>query len=314
MDFKQIELAIELAQTLNYRKTAENHFISQPSLTYQIKRLESEIGVPLFKRSSTGVSLTTAGAAFCQGMLPVLEQTRQILTDVRNCSSSYSDMIRVGLNGRRHRAAFVEIARRFSEQHPDVFLNLIDIPGYFDFAGEQSGPLTVCEGAIITVGAVSGLNVGAEKAWAMCDKTHTSRMIVINQMDRENANFEKALATITEKYGSHIAPIEVPIVENGKFTGVVCVLENKAFIGEGKTLKEIAIPDSVADEVESAREAIMEAAAGAEDELMEKFFEDGELSFEDMMQRYKQSSEEKMSDIKRGFEAKRGTSGRRSGR
>ena len=128
-------------------------------------------------------------------------------------------------------------------------INLIDIPGYFDFAGEQSGPLTVCEGAIITVGAVSGLNVGAEKAWAMCDKTHTSRMIVINQMDRENANFEKALATITEKYGSHIAPIEVPIVENGKFTGVVCVLENKAFIGEGKTLKEIDIPASVADEV-----------------------------------------------------------------
>ena len=162
-------------------------------------------------------------------------------------------------------------------------INLIDIPGYFDFAGEQSGPLTVCEGALITVGAVSGLNVGAEKAWAMCDKTHTSRMIVINQMDRENANFEKALSTITEKYGSHIAPIEVPIVENGKFTGVVCVLENKAFIGEGKTLKEIAIPDFVADEVESAREAIMEAAAGAEDELMEKFFEDGELSFDDMM-------------------------------
>ena len=162
-------------------------------------------------------------------------------------------------------------------------INLIDIPGYFDFAGEQSGPLTVCEGALITVGAVSGLNVGAEKAWAMCDKTHTSRMIVINQMDRENANFEKALATITEKYGSHIAPIEVPIVENGKFTGVVCVLENKAFVGEGKTLKEIEIPDFVAGEVESAREAIMEAAAGAEDELMEKFFEDGELSFEDMM-------------------------------
>ena len=162
-------------------------------------------------------------------------------------------------------------------------INLIDIPGYFDFAGEQSGPLTVCEGALICVGAVSGLNVGAEKAWAMCDKTHTSRMIVINQMDRENANFEKALATITEKYGSHIAPIEVPIVENGKFTGVVCVLENKAYTGEGKNMKEIPIPDFVADEVESAREAIMEAAAGAEDELMEKFFEDGELSFEDMM-------------------------------
>ncbi len=162
-------------------------------------------------------------------------------------------------------------------------INLIDIPGYFDFAGEQVGPMAVSDAALITVGAVSGLSVGAEKAWAMCDKSHTSRMIVINQMDRENANFEKALGTITAKYGSHIAPIQVPIVEGGKFTGVACVLENRAFIGEGKTLKATDIPASVADEVESAREAIMEAAAGADDELMEKFFEEGELSFEEMM-------------------------------
>ena len=160
----------------------------------------------------------------------------------------------------------------------DVKVNLIDVPGYFDFAGEMVGPMAVAEGAIITVGAVSGLNVGAEKAWDMCDKTHTSRMIVINQMDRENANFSRALATITDKYGSHIAPIEVPIVEGGKFTGVVCVLENKAYTGEGKTLKEIDIPANMAGDVESAREAIMEAAAGAEDELMEKYFEEGELS------------------------------------
>ena len=100
-------------------------------------------------------------------------------------------------------------------------INFIDVPGYFDFAGEMVGPMAVCEGALITVGAVSGLTVGAEKAWTMCDKTHTSRMIVINQMDRENANFDKALATVTAKYGSHIAPIQVPIIEGGKFTGVV---------------------------------------------------------------------------------------------
>ena len=165
----------------------------------------------------------------------------------------------------------------------DVKVNLIDVPGYFDFAGEMVGPMAVSEGAIITVGAVSGLNVGAEKAWDMCDKTHTSRMIVINQMDRENANFSRALATITDKYGSHIAPIEVPIVEGGKFTGVVCVLENKAYTGEGKTLKEIDIPANMAGDVESAREAIMEAAAGAEDELMEKYFEEGELSQDEIM-------------------------------
>ena len=162
-------------------------------------------------------------------------------------------------------------------------VNLIDVPGYFDFAGEMMGPLAVCEGALILVGAVSGLNVGAEKAWAQCDKMKTARIIVINQMDRENANFEKALKTITDKYGSHIAPIEVPIVEKGQFTGVVCVLENKAYTGEGKTLKEIPIPASVQDEVEKAREAIMEAAASADEELMEKYFENMELSPEDTM-------------------------------
>ena len=171
-------------------------------------------------------------------------------------------------------------------------INLIDIPGYFDFAGEQSGPLAICEGAIITIGAVSGLSVGAEKAWALCDKTGTSRIVVVNQMDRENANFEKAMGTLTEKYGSSVAAIEVPIVEDGKFIGVACVLENKAYIGEGKTLKEVEIPASVADQVEAAREALMEAAAGAEDELMEKFFEEGELSFEEMMHGLRKGIEE----------------------
>ena len=165
----------------------------------------------------------------------------------------------------------------------DRKVNLVDIPGYFDFAGEQVGPMTVCEGALITVGAVSGLDVGAEKAWAMCDKTHSSRMIVINKMDQENANFDKALTSITDKYGSHIAPIEVPIVENGKFTGVACILEKKAFVGEGKNVKTIDIPASVADEVEKCREAIVEAAAGADDDLMMKYLEGEELTEDEVM-------------------------------
>ncbi|MEG2859858.1 MAG: elongation factor G [Clostridia bacterium] len=168
-------------------------------------------------------------------------------------------------------------------EYKDVKINLIDVPGYFDFAGEMMGPLAVAEGALITVGALSGLTVGAEKAWAQCDKNGVSRMIVINQMDRENANFEKALGTLTDKYGTHIAPIEVPIFEKGQFVGVVCVLESKAYVGEGKARREVPIPSSVQDAVESAREAIMESAAGADDALMEKYFENMELSPEDTM-------------------------------
>jgi len=192
-----------------------------------------------------------------------------------------------------------EIARQISIsatvnplEWKETKINLIDVPGYFDFAGEMVGPLSICEGAIITVSGVSGLSVGAEKAWALCDKLGTSRMVVINQMDRENANFEKALATVTEKYGTSVAPIELPIIEKGQFAGVVCVLENKAYTGEGKTLKEIAIPDSMADEVQAAREAIMEAAAGADEELMEKYFEEMELSPEDTIMGLRKGTKE----------------------
>ena len=162
-------------------------------------------------------------------------------------------------------------------------VNLVDIPGYFDFAGEQVGPLNVCEGALIVVGAVSGLDVGAEKAWAICEKTHTSPMIVITKMDQENANFDKVLGELTEKYGSHLAPIEVPIVEGGKFTGVACLLEKKAFMGEGKGLKAVDIPASVEDEVEKCREALVEAAASADDDLMMKYLEGEELSDDEVM-------------------------------
>jgi len=168
-------------------------------------------------------------------------------------------------------------------EYNETKVNLIDIPGFFDFAGEMMGPLAVCEGAVICVSAVGGLNVGAEKAWKQCDKSGTSRIVVINNMDRENANFERALGTITEKYGTCVAPIQIPIVEKGQFVGVVSVLENKAYMGEGKNMKEAEVPANMADDVQAAREAIMEAAAGADEELMEKFFEEMELSDEDTL-------------------------------
>ena len=137
--------------------------------------------------------------------------------------------------------------------------NFIDVPGYFDFAGEMVGPMAVCENALIAVGAVGGLTVGAEKAWTLAEKNGTARIIVINQMDRENANFEKALASITEKYGCHVPPIQAPVIEGGKFAGVASLLYNKANMGEGKNDKVTDNPASVAEEVESERETLMGA-------------------------------------------------------
>ncbi len=163
-------------------------------------------------------------------------------------------------------------------------INLIDVPGYFDFIGEMMGPLRVVETAAIVVGAVSGLTVGAEKAWAYAKKNNVCRMFIVNRMDAENANYEKTIEQLREKFGSSVVPLMLPIGEGAKFTGVVNVLENKAYSGKGKDLKEIPGPADRAPAIENAVAVITEAAAEAVDELLEKYFEEGELSHEEILQ------------------------------
>ena len=130
-------------------------------------------------------------------------------------------------------------------------INVIDVPGYFDFIGEQMGPLRVIETAVIVVGGVNGLSVGAEKAWDNAGKANLGRMFIVNQMDREHANFEKVVAQLREKYGPSVVPILLPLDLEG--------------------------------EVNEAYENLTEQAASADEELMEKYFENGELSHEDVM-------------------------------
>lgn len=163
-------------------------------------------------------------------------------------------------------------------------INLIDVPGYFDFIGEMMGPLRVVETAAIVVGAVSGLTVGAEKAWTYAKKNNVCRMFIVNRMDAENANYEKTIEQLREKFGSSVVPLMLPIGEGAKFTGVVNVLENKAYSGKGKDLKEIPVPADMAPAIENALAEITEAAAEAVDELLEKYFEEGELSHEEILQ------------------------------
>jgi elongation factor G len=166
-------------------------------------------------------------------------------------------------------------------------INLLDIPGYFDMMGEMIGALRAVEGALIVTNAVSGLSVGAEKAWDNCVKNNVARMFVVGQMDRENANFNKTVDQLKAKYGPKIAPIQLPIIDGG-FKGYVDVLANKAYLFDGKNLKETAVPGNLAADVSTLREGITEAAASADEELMEKFFNDGELSAEDIARGMKQ--------------------------
>ena len=124
-------------------------------------------------------------------------------------------------------------------------INVIDAPGFFDFYGEVAAAMALADSALIVVGAVSGPVVGAEKAMAMCEKQHKARMMVINQMDRENANFEKVMAAINEKFGPSVVPIQLPIIEGGAFKGYVDIIHMTAKLFDGKGEKEQAKLESL---------------------------------------------------------------------
>ena len=158
-----------------------------------------------------------------------------------------------------------------------VKINVMDAPGNFDFAGEAVSAIRAAECAVIVGAAKDGLSVGMERTWKMLGKK--PRMIFINRCDEANADYATCIEAIRAKFGQAIAPIVVPVSDANKaVTCVVDLLHNKAYDAKG----ECAIPAEVADEVESARAELMEAAAGADEELMEKFFETMELSAADM--------------------------------
>ena len=163
-------------------------------------------------------------------------------------------------------------------------INIIDAPGFFDFYGEVAAAMALADSAVIVVGAVSGPVVGAEKAMAMCKKLGKARMMVINQMDRENANFEKTMEAINEKFGPSVVPIQLPIMEGGAFKGYVDIVHMKAKLFDGKGEKDAEIPASLASEAQDLYEKLTEAAAETDEELMEKYFDQGELSREEIIQ------------------------------
>ena len=165
----------------------------------------------------------------------------------------------------------------------DKMLNIIDVPGYFDFVGEMVGPLRVVETACIVVSGVTGLSVGAEKAFTHAVKQGVGRMYVINQMDREHASFDKVIQQLRERHGSCVVPVLMPIGEGDSFRGVVNVLEKKAYEGAYKKSVEVPMPESMKDKVDRAFEYLAEQAAAADDDLMMKYLEEGELNYEEIL-------------------------------
>lgn len=161
-------------------------------------------------------------------------------------------------------------------------INIIDTPGYFDFAGEVVQALRVADIGIICVSAKDGLNVGAEKAWKALSDAGLPRAIYISKVDEEHADFYKAFEQLREKFGPSLSPMSAPIMEGTKVTGLVDILARKAYKYEEKKRTEIPMPGDMADRVEEMYNEIAENAAGTSEELMDKYLETMELSAEEI--------------------------------
>ncbi|MFN8412522.1 MAG: elongation factor G [Anaerolineales bacterium] len=169
-------------------------------------------------------------------------------------------------------------------EHRDHKINIIDAPGYTDFVGEMISALSVADGAILLVDAVAGIEVGTELAWQYADEFNLPRFFVINKMDRDNADFEKTYAAIdafVHARGKRAIKVHLPIGSKNDFKGVVDILGMKSYMGDGKTTAEI--PAELKEEADKAHFAIVEAAAEGEDELMEKYLENGSLTDAEMV-------------------------------
>jgi elongation factor G len=166
-------------------------------------------------------------------------------------------------------------------EHKDHKINLLDTPGYTDFIGEMISALRVADSALIVVDAVAGVEVGTEAAWNYCDEFKLPRCILINKMNRDNANFNKVLAALQELTDVRLLPVQLPWGAEQDLQGVIDLLTMKAYKGTGKDSS--AIPDELVDEAETARMELIESAAEGSDELLEKYLEGEDLTADEIM-------------------------------
>ena len=154
----------------------------------------------------------------------------------------------------------------------DAKINFLDTPGYDDFLGEVVSALRVVEGAVLVVAAPSGVDVGTERSWNMCEAAGIPRMFVVNKMDRENANFARNVSDIQASFGRQCIPFQVPLGDAQEFNGVVSIINPPA-----------DIPAEIADEVAAARDRLIEAAAESDDELADRYLSGEELSVDEVI-------------------------------
>ena len=179
-----------------------------------------------------------------------------------------------------------EIKRKFSistSTVPIVWdkvkINILDTPGFFDFVGEAEEAVAAADAAVIVVSGKSGVQVGTQKAWDLCEKYNLPRMIFVTEMDIDNVSYRQVVESLTELYGKRIAPLHMPIRENEKFVGYVNIVKNKGrrYIEKDKK-EECPIPDYCVEYLEKYRELLLEAVAETSEEFMDRYSEGDEFS------------------------------------
>jgi elongation factor G len=168
-------------------------------------------------------------------------------------------------------------------EHNGFKINILDAPGFFDFAGQVLSGLRAAEGAIVVVGPSPQVAVGTEVAWEQCNKTDKPRIVVVNKLDKENSDFYGAVAALRDHLSPRPFPLHLPIGAEQDFRGIVDLLHLRAFVtapdGKGS---EIPIPDDMKERVEEYRGQLIEAAAESDDSLLEKYLDVGTLSEEEI--------------------------------
>jgi elongation factor G len=163
----------------------------------------------------------------------------------------------------------------------DHKINLLDTPGYTDFQGEVKNAIRVSDCVLVAVDAVAGPEVGTELAWQFADEFNQPVIVVINKINRENASFQRTVDALHTRFPEYkFIPVLLPVGEGPAFKGVINVLTQKAYYGTGAERTEP--PAEMVDQISAAHLALIEAAAEATDELMNKYFETQELTFEEI--------------------------------
>ena len=147
-------------------------------------------------------------------------------------------------------------------------INILDTPGYFDFVGEVEEAVSAADAAIIVVSGKSGVEVGTQKAWELCEKYKLPRMVFVSEMDIDNASFRQVVADMTASYGKKMAPFHLPIRENEKFVGYINVITENGNRWQGKDVVECEVPDYSKENLQIGKDALMEAVAEAREEVM----------------------------------------------